>query len=452
MKIILAACLTLLFSSVVLCADTSISWQSCKEAVQANNFAKYCGVLTTKNAALPLITIDSQAQRSTAHRPTNDKALIYIGGGPGVGRQTANTHIQRWLRYFSVIDRDFDLVFYEQRGTAGATPFLGCTEFFVKEQARFSKNLAIEADARAYQLHFSECLDALVTKNFNLALFKAIYHQQDLDKLLEALPYSQVYLVAESWGAWLATQTQHKKIKGLILDSPLLAGMESARKPEKLHAHQRQLYRERFSDFDQVYRRAEKQLQGKVYTYQGFVLNAGRLRELAVFSLYSEIYRTEFFRALVQLKDWGKKNSASIATLDGLIAAYQESYFDPDFSIATWLLSTCDLQIPTAGESKDDYIRASRNNNPCHLLENQQASKVIAPPVLNSNTLVFAGRADPVIPFKALEKQLSSHQNVTLLDFANAGHGIILGDYCEAFVLANFIAGRALDHERHCFK
>ena len=120
---------------------------------------------------------------------------------------------------YASLNEDRDLVLFSERGSFGATPFLGCPEladvdavFQEPDDVRF----AVELEA------YGRCHDRLVGAGVNLAAFNNARRAADVPLVLGALGYTEWYLWGVSGGALLAQtvlRDHPQGVAGVMLDS-----------------------------------------------------------------------------------------------------------------------------------------------------------------------------------------------------------------------------------------
>jgi pimeloyl-ACP methyl ester carboxylesterase len=188
-----------------------------------DSYAPECGFLTVpENRADPntdMIRLHVAIFRSANPAP---EPVIHLAGGPG-GSDTdlINYHFATGIG--SLLE-NYDLIFFDQRGTGQSEPSLTCPE-----RDDISGNLlemsfgSAEANQREIAA-FTACRDRLVAQGVDLSAYNSAASAADVNDLRIALGYSQINLYGESYGTRLALTVMRdypQIVRSAIIDSVL---------------------------------------------------------------------------------------------------------------------------------------------------------------------------------------------------------------------------------------
>ncbi len=161
--------------------------------------------------------------RSTATQPASP--IFFGAGGPGgsvlewVPSTTSDISFDPSGAYGQILATR-DLVYFAQRGTQNAEPFLNCPEEKAAEEemARprtFDEHLRVEIEV------LRTCHTRLVDEGVNLDAFNSLENAADIDTIRQALGYDQIVYYGESYGTILGQHLMREFpdiLEAVILD------------------------------------------------------------------------------------------------------------------------------------------------------------------------------------------------------------------------------------------
>jgi pimeloyl-ACP methyl ester carboxylesterase len=159
---------------------------------------------------LPVVVL-----RAWGAAPALDAMVIPAGGPgfPGAGNIG-------WAG--SRLNRQRDIVLYDQRGTGGAVPSLECAGVDTAFVAALQADRSYREERDAISIALNDCLAALEADGVDLTDYHSEASAADLDELREALGYREWNLLGISYGGRLALATMRSYpdgIRAAILDS-----------------------------------------------------------------------------------------------------------------------------------------------------------------------------------------------------------------------------------------
>jgi pimeloyl-ACP methyl ester carboxylesterase len=159
---------------------------------------------------LPVVVV-----RATGRNPAPD-AIVIPAGGPGY----PGAGDLGWAR--SGLNRQHDIVLYDQRGTGGSVPSLECPEVDAAFVDALQDDRSYREERGALARARADCLDRLQANGVDLTDFHSEASAADLDDLRQALGYEQWNLLGISYGGRLALATMRSHpdgVRAAILDS-----------------------------------------------------------------------------------------------------------------------------------------------------------------------------------------------------------------------------------------
>ena len=154
-------------------------------------------------------------------------APLFIGaGGPGGSVVEFSSDVSS----FAGILEDRDVVYFTQRGTLYAEPYLGCPD--LKYQADLTVlRQGLAASDRRFVLNgwIEDCYNRLLDEGVNFDAFDSVENAADIDSIREALGYETIVYYGESYGTVLGQHLLRDYpdiVDALILDGSV--GLSSA--------------------------------------------------------------------------------------------------------------------------------------------------------------------------------------------------------------------------------
>lgn len=160
--------------------------------------------------------------KSTNANPEPD-AMLYLSGGPG--QPALSNNMQAFDVVFAEpIQRERDLVFFDQRGTGASVPSLFCQE----EQEAFIASLAQDitnaAQNEGSNAVLRACHDRLAEDGIDFTGYNSAESAADIADLMRLLGYDSYNIYGVSYGTRLALEamrTDPEHIRSVVIDSTL---------------------------------------------------------------------------------------------------------------------------------------------------------------------------------------------------------------------------------------
>jgi pimeloyl-ACP methyl ester carboxylesterase len=180
-----------------------------------------CGVVTVPLYAdnrtpgvveLPVMIIRSET-------PNSNLPLYLLQGGPG--GDTIDTFSYTITKKDSVLPRDRDLVFFEQRGTTLSKPSLNCPEIHENDIAQLDKDLSYRESNALYLKAWRACLARLNDAGVDVGAFNSLANADDVAAIATLFGHTQIDLYGVSYGSLLAQHVVERHpslVRAVILD------------------------------------------------------------------------------------------------------------------------------------------------------------------------------------------------------------------------------------------
>lgn len=171
------------------------------------------------------ITLAVLRVKSTSDTPGTP--MFVLTGGPGGSGFSRVIDPYLGQSYGPILEHR-DVVFFSQRGTTHATPFLGCSEEYTANLQILRENLT-GSDRRFVLNNATEaCYNRLQADDVNLNAFDSIENAADVNAIRQALGYEKVVVYGQSYGTVLAQwvmKTFPEIVESVILDGSI--GLDS---------------------------------------------------------------------------------------------------------------------------------------------------------------------------------------------------------------------------------
>ena len=164
-------------------------------------------------------TIKLGVVRVRAGNGTNQSAVVEGTGGPGgygLGEASPN-----WVTQHAAILDNHDWVFFTQRGTQGAQPFLDCEGYSLRELNGATKGLSLKDSRAAAQAAFEACVADFTAKGVDLAAYNTVENAADIVDIKDALGYDKIVYFGESYGTQLGQfllRDHPEALSAIVLD------------------------------------------------------------------------------------------------------------------------------------------------------------------------------------------------------------------------------------------
>lgn len=185
-----------------------------------------CGIVTVPanraNGSDQMI----QLQVVRVNSPSEDPgAPIFLGtGGPGsygLGNVQTALDGSNWPVSHATMLADHDWVFFTQRGTLGANPYLTCPSVNNVPIENALENRDEDQSIQAFTEAAQECYDTITEQGINLDDYNSVESADDVNDIREALGYDQFIYYGQSYGTQLGqfVMRQHADmLEAVILD------------------------------------------------------------------------------------------------------------------------------------------------------------------------------------------------------------------------------------------
>lgn len=407
--------------------------------------------------------ISVQVAVFAATDPSGDHAanpVIWFEGGPGAG--PIETIAQWFDETFSEINTEFDVVFFDPRGTGFSLPSLDCPELDELYLIAEGSTLGDQAEA------MRQCSNRLAREGVDVRDYDSLATARDVEALRRALGADSWNLIGQSYGTRLA-QTYVREFPGSVRSMVLDGAYSAADEPDDdlagaVPALERLLdactndvrcnttYPDtsgRFGDLiaeagtDGIEVDSVDPDTGEAYTY---VLDDAALADIVFQSMYSTYHAASWPRIVSNVE------AGDTSLLDLLVSSLSSAGASNDdvgvfYSVQCrdeWSFVTAnDTARPTAFTLNDDAA-ANAWSLLCANWGAGAADPVEAHPISTDvPTLILAGEFDPITPREgaiALQGELGA----TFVEFAQVGHGTIGALRCASTTTGAFIKNLTL--------
>ncbi len=396
--------------------------------------------------------------------------LIYLSGGPGGPALEAD--MQLFDRGFAFpIQRNRDIIFFDQRGVGRSEPALDCPEV---EEVLFD-------DQPAFNAALAACGDRLRTRGVNLDAYNSIENAADIADLARALEYESYNLYGVSYGTRLALTAMRdapEHIRSVVLDSafPLQANLYAdgaATFEESLTAVFGACLRDpgcrRFGGTEDAMARRffalADQLDARPITVESegpggeafeIEVDGDVLLNLTFELLYSPFLIAELPRMIAAIED-GETQPLE------LLASYS-AYFNSGSALGMHLSVQCGEELPfNTGETVRPalgapYARLNAVNieeiaairDACGVWNVRAgASDENDAVVSDIPTLVLAGEFDPITPPSYGRAAARTLSRSFIFEFRGSAHGV-LDEGCPMTVVASFLENPEIEPDAEC--
>lgn len=194
---------------------------NCIKSTIPENRTVECGTVTlplyydqSKSGVVELPVMIVRSATATANPP-----LYMLQGGPG--GDTISTFSYLVAQKNSVLPRDRDIIFFEQRGTTYATPTLDCPEVHADSIAHLNEKVT-RAESLVYaKKSWQQCRDRLSASGVDLAAFNSLASADDVAAIATQFGHTSIDVYGVSYGTLLAQHVAERHpnlVHALILD------------------------------------------------------------------------------------------------------------------------------------------------------------------------------------------------------------------------------------------
>ena len=407
----------------------------------------------------------------------NDKLPLYLlQGGPG--GDTISTFSYTIAKKGSVMPRDRDLIFFEQRGTTFTKPTLDCPELHADEIAYLDKDRSTSESMASYQTAWQACLDRLAKSGVDIAAFNSLANAADVAAVAATFGHSKIDLYGVSYGSLLAQHVVEQfptLVHAVILDGVV----PKDREPNlEYQVSKNDAFANMFADcaaspacaadypnLQQTYVRLVATLNEKPLLLSLTDIDTQK-------SYPTRIDGDSFSDILFQLH----YDSDLIAYLPMLINQVATGHYDTfrvfaGFNIFNDSLSEGMYNATTCSEEvvpqASDMVQPrnpitpidadTRANDATWYADTCAAAalpmldaRVNQPFMTDTPTLLLSGRYDPITPASMGDTVVSGLPQATHLVIPSTAHGAFIGNACAAQISAQFLDNPTAPLDTQC--
>lgn len=411
-----------------------------------------------------VVSLPVMIVRSTS--PNDNLPLYLLQGGPG--GDTIDTFSYVIDKKDSVLPRDRDLVFFEQRGTTHTTPSLDCPEIHANDIANLDKDLSDSESARLYQTAWQACLDRLHTEGTDIAAFNSFANADDVAAIAQIFGHTSIDLYGVSYGSLLAQHVVERHpglVRAVILDGVVPKDREPNYEAE---LSKNDAFGHMFADCaaDAVCSADYPDLQN---TYVTLVAKFNKnpimldLVDPDTDQTYPTLVNGDGLTGLLFQLHYDSELVTFIPMLITQIAAEQYDIFKvfASFTVFHDSISEGMYNATTCSEEtvpqKTEIILPQNPITPidANQVDNDvqwfaQTCGAAAVPALDASanrafttnipTLLLSGRYDPITPARMGDTVVKGLPNATHVVFPNTAHGAFIDNACAAQIVVEFLA------------
>jgi pimeloyl-ACP methyl ester carboxylesterase len=426
-----------------------------------------CGVVTVPLYAdnrtagvveLPIMIIRSET-------PNSNLPLYLLQGGPG--GDTIDTFSTSITEADSVLPRDRDMVFFEQRGTTLSKPSLNCPEIHENDIANLDKDLSDDESEALSQTAWQACVTRLNDEGVDLAAFNSLANAGDVAAIAQILGHERIDLYGVSYGSLLAQHVVERYpnlVHAVILDGVV----PKDREPNyEYYVSKDAAFNNMFADcaadadcnahypnLKQTYVDVYNKLEADPITLDLIDIETdksyptlidGDSFEGVVFQLH---YDSEFVTYLPMfITQVANEEYTVFKMLTAFIVFYDS------ISEGMYRTTTCsEEKLPQAAEiliPQNPIIPLDADTQSTNVQSYANMCAVLGVPALDTKandafttdtpTLLLSGRYDPITPASMGDTVASTLPNATHVVFPNVSHGAFIDNACAAQIGTAFL-------------
>ena len=432
----------------------------------------------SRTISLPVVIFPARSEGAKAD------PILYISGGPGSrARIGERWEIGAWLKRLERIPPQHDFILLGLRGTGRDEPDLSCpklTDPRIWGGAGANPG-PIEEQEETFIEETVKCREKLLSEGFDLAAYNSRETAADITELRQALAIESWHLFGVSYGTRIAlTLLRHQPqgVRSVILDSAFPPeALYSANQARDLQAVLRRLFddcangdfcRENYPDL-------EAKFEGLLDRFEKepveLSVGGGSFWPPMLLTVNDEIFLNIVFGALYWWSNTealprtiSEASAGDFASLKKLATYYVHRASPTSTSRGVRFSFVChEEEVFETAEQRANGIRGTGRlavlvkhdwtQRICEEWPSGEADPVENQPVASDVPALFlAGSYDPITP-PGLARQAAEHLPQShVVEFANAGHGVIFSHPCASEVLRTFIADPAKEPEPPCLQ
>lgn len=410
-------------------------------------------------------------------------ALVYLQGGPGI--ESINWSLALFDGYVTPLLEEYDMIFFDPRGTGRSKPRLDCPELNDIYIEMFLQARSEEESFEMFTETWAKCNQRFQKDGVDPAAFNTTESAADVRDIVKALGYDQVNLIGISYGTRLALTIMRdypEIVRSAVIDSvvPMQRSMFSGRADDVQYALNKMFadcassstcnsaYPELQNKFNALIQRFDQEpVMVKIIDPRvGFVhtipVNGVDMVGAVVAGMHDSTLLPVIPKAIYDIE------KGDYTFLSYALGASGSSY--DALSMGTYFATACHEQVYfTTPEEMDaalsassvirKYVLASMFGNPRRLFQLCDSWGALPYNPLNRQpvtsdipTLVLAGEYDPTTPVTTAEMVSKDLPNDYFYIIPGMGHGATVGNECAMTMVKSFLRNPAEKPDSRCLE
>lgn len=409
--------------------------------------------------------------------------LMYLQGGPGV--ESINWSLGWFEDFVTPLLEEYDMVFFDPRGTGRSEPRLDCPEL---NDIYIEMVFQARSEEESFQMFtdaWAKCNQRYQKDGVNPAAFNTTESAADVRDIVTALGYDQVNLIGISYGTRLALtiMRDHPEIvRSVVIDSvvPMQQSMFNSRSDDVQYALDKMFadcasspacssaYPDLQNKFNALIERFDQQpARVKIIDPRvGFVFNipvngvdmvgavvAGMHDSTLLPVIPKAIYDIEkgdyTFLSYALGSSGGSYDALSMGTYFAT-ACHEQVYFTTPEEMDAALSAPPVIRKFALAAMFGDTRRIFQLCDSWGALPYNSLNR--QPVVSDIPTLVLAGQYDPTTPATAAELVSKDLTNDFFYIIPGMGHGATVGNECALALVKNFLRNPAQEPDSRCLE
>ncbi len=437
-----------------------------------------CGVVTVPlyadNRAPGVIELPVMIIRSET--PNSNLPLYLLQGGPG--GDTIETFSYTITKKDSVLPRDRDLIFFEQRGTTLSKPSLNCPEIHDNDIANLDKDMSISEANALYAKAWRACLTRLNGEGIDIAAFNSLANADDVAAIAKMFGHTNIDLYGVSYGSLLAQHVVERHpalIHAVILDGVV----PKDREPNlEYQVSKNNAFTNMFADcaadqacnayypnLQQTYVKLYNTLEATPLTLELVDNNTdtthtaridGESLESILFQLHYDSELVTYLPMLItQIANEKYEVFKMLASVNAFTDTISEGMYNTTMCSEETLPQVTDILMPS-----NPIIPVAPDMPASDVQWYAETCAAAAVPHLDTNvntafatdtpTLLLSGRYDPITPASMGDTVAAGLANATHVVIPNAAHGAFVDNACAAEIGMRFLDNPTATLDTQC--
>ncbi len=420
------------------------------------------------NPAGPSVSLPVVILRSSNYQVVTEPVIFLAGGG---GYDVIGP-IDHYIEKTSVILRDHDYIFYNQRGAPKTQPSLFCDGYSEFLQEIYGRDVSSTDFDQAHVEFLLGCYQSLLDAGHDLSTYNSATNAADLNDLRRVLGYEQINIYGSSYGTKLgltAMREYPEMIRSAILDSVYPPESDLyVEYPENAKRAFDIVFEEcaadppcadKYPSLEADFYEAIDQLNAEPvpldFSYGPYVLNGDRF----LFNM------TNYFYGSAEIKNipWAI-NLTHRQNYGEIISFLRQSWYTDFLSWGMFFSMQCNEEVSFSSREEMAAANArvpeqltgffgspwrfdlcdSWQSGLANTLENQAVTSDVP-------TLIFAGHYDLETPATWGEALTDKFSNSYFFEFPNTGHGVTRANDCALEIMLDFLADPSQSPDSDCF-